>query len=133
MKHVTTCYLLALVAIIAGCGGAKHPAHGPARLPSALAHTWASQATQIANALAANDGCGAQRLAATLETEYVRAVNGRTLPQRFRETLGSALNDLKSRITCTPPATTTAPEPKHGPPPPPHDHHGHGHDHGGGG
>lgn len=123
MKHVTVCYLLVLTVVLAGCGGTKHPtATAPAPLPPTLAHTWASQATQIATALAANNGCAAQRLATTLETEYVTAVNAHTLPQRFRETLGSTLNDLQSRITCTPPPAPQQPKHEHD--------HGHGPGHG---
>jgi hypothetical protein len=103
---------LAPLVVAAGCGGTTHrAAPPPPRLPRVLAQSWAQQADAVAQALAANDGCTAQRLAATLRAQVVAAVNAHRIAPRFQETLLSAVNDLPDRIGCTPPA-----------PPPPKDH-----------
>ena len=96
--------LLAVVAL-AGCGGAtpRRAAPKPPKLPRALAQSWQQQAGAVASALAASDGCGAQRLATSLQASVVAAVNGRKVPRRFLEPLTSGVNALVSEITCVPP------------------------------
>jgi hypothetical protein len=110
---------LAVVAmlLLAGCGGAHRATPRLPRLPHALASAWRAQADGVASALAAGDGCLAQRRAVALRTSVIEAVNGRRLSPRFQETLLGAVNDLASRISCTPPAP---------PPPPPAEHGKHG-------
>jgi hypothetical protein len=96
--------VLTLVLALAGCGGTvKRAQPKPPRLPRDLAQAWAQQADQVAAALAAGDGCTAQQIAVSMHAQFVSAVNGRRVPQRLQEPLGSALNDLQSRTTCTPP------------------------------
>lgn len=114
------------VLVLAGCGGAPKRAAPPPRpphLPRALARAWAAQASAVAQALAAGDGCTAEQHASQLRDEVVQAVNRRQVPARFQETLGAAVNDLPGRITCNP-APPAAPAPH------PHHDHGPGHDHG---
>jgi hypothetical protein len=133
---VTRAPVLLLVAILlAGCGGSTpRPAAAPKppHIPRPLAHMWSAQATAVAQALAAGDGCGAQQRANQLRDEVVQAVNRRQVPARFQETLAAAVNDLPARITCNP--APPAPQPH-----PPHPDHGpghgpgHGHGHGQGG
>ena len=79
-----------------------------AKLPRVLAQSWKQQADSVAAALAARDGCAAQRLATALRTSVIAAVNARRVPQRFLDPLTSGVNELASQITCTPP---TAPAP----------------------
>jgi len=104
--------LLAVVAL-AGCGDGtpRRAAPRPPKLPRALAQSWQQQAGAVASALAAGDGCGAQRLATSLQASVVAAVNGRKVPRRFLEPLTSGVNALVSEITCAPPP---AEPPKHG-------------------
>jgi hypothetical protein len=117
-----------------GCGSsADRPlARG---LPRSLAHTWAAQASTIAEAAAAGDGCRASRLAGALRTEVISARG--SVPARLQTPLLEAVNSLADRIVCVvPPVTVTTnpqPPPKPGPPKPrhgKHDHHGNGGDNG---
>jgi hypothetical protein len=109
---------------LAGCGGsAQHTAAPqPPKLPRVLAQSWKHQADSVASALAAGDGCTAQRLSTALRTSVIAAVNARRVPRRFLDPLTSGVNELASQITCTPPPAPAPPghEKKHG--------KGHGHD-----
>jgi hypothetical protein len=95
----------AIVLALAGCGGGTVERAKPKqpRLPRDLAQTWAQQSDAVATALASGDGCTAQQLAASINSEFIAAVNERRVPPRLQEELGAALNDLRSRISCTPP------------------------------
>jgi hypothetical protein len=96
----------AVVAVLAlaGCGGTAERKTAPKqpRLSRDLAHSWAQQADQVAAAIAAGDGCTAQQLAGLLHAQFISAVNERRVPRRLQEPLGSAINDLQSRIVCAP-------------------------------
>ena len=97
----------------AGCGGtAQHTAAKQPRLPRALAQSWKQQADSVAAALAVADGCTAQQLAAALRTSVLEAVNAGRVPRPLLEPLTSGVNDLASRIVCTPPAPATVPVPE---------------------
>jgi hypothetical protein len=117
------------VLALSGCGsGSKPPAAAkPPHIPRALAHTWATQADAVAQALADHDGCTALAHANELRDAVTSSEN--RVPIRLRATLTSAVDALPGRITCNP-----APPPKqedHHPPKPPKppDHHDHGHGH----
>lgn len=116
-----------VVLVAAGCGGSTRPSSAAERgLPRALARAWAMQASTIADAAAAGNGCGARRLAGSLRTEVIDA--GGRIPARLQAPLLEAVNSLADRIVCVvPPRTVTTtphpPKPKHGR----HDHHDHGH------
>ncbi len=122
---------IALVALaLAGCGGApRRAAPPPPRIPQALAHNLAAQASAVAQSLAAGDGCRAQERADQLRGEVVLAVNEHRIPARYEKTLTAAVDDLPGRIACNPAPPAPAPSPRH--PPfgfgPGHDHHHHGH------
>jgi hypothetical protein len=114
---------LLAVLVLAGCGGTGRQAAPPQqpKLPRVLAQSWKQQADSVASALAAGDGCTAQRLSSALRASVIAAVNSRRVPRRFLEPLTSGVNELVSQITCTP-----APAPR----PPGHEHkkkHGKGH------
>ena len=116
------------VALLAGCGGAaskQTPPRTP-RLPHALATSWRAQADAVAAALAAGDGCTAQTRAVALRTSVIDAVDAHRVSPRFQETLTSAVNDLASRITCTPPPPAATPAPVVVAPKPPAHGEGHG-------
>jgi hypothetical protein len=103
-----------VVLALAGCGGtAERAKPKQPRLPRDLAQTWAQQSDAVANALASGDGCTAQQLAVSLQSQFVAAVNERRVPSRLQEPLGAALNDLQSRITCTPPQPAEHDKGKH--------------------
>jgi hypothetical protein len=94
---------VAVVLTLAGCGGTVERAKPKQpRLPRDLAQTWAQQSDAVASALASGDGCTAQQLAVSLNSQFIAAVNERRVPPRLQEPLGAALNDLQSRITCVP-------------------------------
>jgi hypothetical protein len=122
--------LLLVALVLAGCGSgaAQETQPKPPRLPRALAREWAAKADSVAAALAAGDGCTARTRAAALQQEMAAAVADRRVPRRFRGPLASGVDDLVSRISCTPPpapapVTTSRDESRgHG--------HGRGHDHG---
>ena len=98
---------LALVLVASGCGGsqARDTTPRPPHLPRTLAESWARQADAVASALAANDGCTGRTRAAALQRSFIDAVQEHRVPQRFLEPLGSGVNDLAGRITCTLPPT----------------------------
>lgn len=103
--------LAAIAAALAGCGSraAQRQPVQP-KLPRAIAHAWAQQATAIAAALAANNGCDAQTRVAALQRELVGAVNEHRIPRRLLEPLSSGVNDLAAQITCTPPQVVPTPQ-----------------------
>jgi hypothetical protein len=105
-----------VVLVLAGCGSAAHQrsAPPPPKLPHALAQSWVKQADTVAAALAAGDGCAAQAAATRLRHEVIAAVNAGRIPQRLLEPLSSGVNDLASRITCTPPPPVTVEGPGNG-------------------
>jgi hypothetical protein len=112
---------LLVVIALTGCGGTARHAAPPQqpKLPRALAQSWKQHADAVASALAAGDGCTAQRLSTALRASVIAAVNARRVPRRFLDPLTSGVNELASQITCTPPP---APEPSS---------HGHKGKHGG--
>jgi hypothetical protein len=103
--------VLAAVALVAGCGSQHAAAPKQPRLPHALATVWRHDADGVAAALAVGDGCLALRRAEALQSSVIGAINARRVAPRFQEPLQSAVNDLRGRISCTPP-----PAPEH------HDH-----------
>ena len=119
--------VVATTLLLAGCGGgAPRPTVVQPRLPRALATSLRAQVDAVAAALAAGDGCTAQTRAAALDRSLIAAENAHRVPPAFRETLGATVNDLLSRITCTPPPPPAPTPPGHDHPKPPH---GHGKDH----
>ena len=85
--------------LVAGCGSsAPKRSTPPPRIPAALAHRLAADADAVASA----QGCGARNPAVKLQTDVINSV--RRIPQRYREQLMSAANDVVSRIPeCLPP------------------------------
>ena len=136
--RVGVALLFTALLLVAGCGSAAEPvAVKQPQLPRALAGTWRAQADGVAAALAARDGCLAQRRIVALRTGVIQAINKRRIAPQLQESLLSAVNDLTSRITCIPPAApapvqTPAPAPAPADPGPgaKHPPHGHGRGHG---
>jgi hypothetical protein len=86
--------------ILSGCGQSTptRTTKPPPRIPADLAQQLAADADAVANA----SGCGARNPAVKLQTDVINSV-GR-IPQRYREQLMSAANDVVSRIPeCLPP------------------------------
>jgi hypothetical protein len=124
---------VALLVVVAGCGGAATPqtsaAHG---VPRGLAQAWAGQASAIASAAVAGNDCRAMRLAASLRDEI--SASRHKLPMRLRTPLLTGVNALADRIsTCTRVVTVQTPPTKGPPPkgPKPKPPHGPGDKHGG--
>ena len=87
--------------VLAGCGSSSptRTTKPPPRIPADVAQRLAADA----DALAATSGCAARNAAVKLQTDVLGAV-GR-IPQRYREQLMSAANDVVSRVPeCLPPA-----------------------------
>jgi len=109
--------LAAAVLALAGCGSERHGESAPPpppKLPHALAQSWARQADTVAAALAAGNGCAARTAAARLQHEVIAAVNAGQVPRRLLEPLSSGVNELASRITCSPPPPPAAQQPENG-------------------
>ena len=89
------------VLFLAGCGGGSAPTrttNPPPRIPARVAQQLAADA----DALAAAQGCAARDPAVKLQTDVINAVA--RIPERYREQLMSAANDVVSRIPkCLPP------------------------------
>jgi hypothetical protein len=127
--------LLPVVAVVllAGCGGgtvttsATTTAHVPP-LPHALAARLAAETNAVAAALDAGDGCAARAAATRLQSDTIAAINSHQVPGIYQEELLGRVNDLTSRITCTPPAPVVSQPPAH--PKHEHEHHGKKHGHG---
>jgi hypothetical protein len=87
--------------ILAGCGSStetRTTKPKPPRIPADVAQPLAADA----DAVASTQGCNARNAAVKLQTDVIAAV-GR-IPQRYREQLMSAANDVVSRIPeCPPP------------------------------
>jgi hypothetical protein len=110
--------LLALAALVTGCGGHAHRAAPPQpKLPAQLARQLAERSDAVAAKLDAGDGCGALAEARRLQQQAIAAINAGRVPARLQEPLSTAANDLTVRITCAPP-------------PPAEEHHGKGKDKG---
>jgi len=85
--------------VVAGCGGssAQHAKPRP-KIPADLARQLAADA----DAVASTPGCAAREAAVKLQTDVINSI--RRIPQRYREQLLSAANDVASRIPeCLPP------------------------------
>ena len=110
--------LVATGLALAGCGSEPHgrsaPPPPPPKLPHALAQSWARQADTVAAALAAGNACAARTAAARLQHEVIAAVNAEQVPRRLLEPLSSGVNELASRITCSPPPPPAAQQPENG-------------------
>jgi hypothetical protein len=109
--------LIPLIAIaLAGCGGSQRPpaTAQPPRLPRALAHTWATQANVVAQALQGGDCHTARDQANQLRDAVNRAVAQHEIPARLASMLTPTVDALPDRIgDCHP-----TPPPK----PSKHDH-----------
>jgi hypothetical protein len=73
-------------------------------LPGPLASELAQRSDAVAAALDAGDACAARDEALRLQQETIAAINARRVPAAFHEPLAASVNDLVSRIDCSPPA-----------------------------
>ena len=112
MRHAALVALLAIV--LAGCGGSQRPpaTAQPPRLPHALAHTWAAQATVVAQALAGGDCNTARDQANQLRHAVEQAVAQHEIPARLAAILVPTVDELPGRIGDCHPAPPAKP-PKH--------------------
>jgi hypothetical protein len=130
--------LLALVAVLAACGGASRPQ---------LDHASAAQLIALAHRIGHEGACAQARDVPRLQTRAVELVNAHRVPAALQEPLMSGVSALQAPL-CLPPAQvsqttgTTTPAPP-APPArapkghghvherhPPRHHHEHGHGHG---
>src|SRR5215471_12443228 len=113
-----------VVLVAAGCGSSSRQVTSAERgIPRPLASAWAAQASTIAAAAAAGDGCRARRLAGSLRTQVIEA--GGKVPARLSVPLLESINSLADRFACVVPPVTVTTTPS--PPPKPKEKHGHGH------
>jgi hypothetical protein len=96
--------LIAVAALLAGCGPQHTQPPPEPKLPRALAHSWSGEANQIAVALAAGEACLAQRRAERLLGDVVAAINAHRVPQALLEQLTSFVNALPAQIACASPS-----------------------------
>ena len=100
-----------LVAVaLAGCGGDESASDETATaaaptLPRALAEELALASDEVAELLAAGDGCAASERAADLRERTLAAVESGNVPAALEQPLVSAVEGLATRIVCEP-ATT---------------------------
>jgi hypothetical protein len=86
------------VLLLAGCGGSAptRTAKPPPRIPAQVAQQLAADADAVASA----QGCAARAPAVKLRIDAINAVA--RVPERYREQLMSAANDVVSRIPACP-------------------------------
>jgi hypothetical protein len=116
---------LALVVILAGCGGNHQPR---------IAHDDASQLIALTDRIASEGACAQAHDIPDVSSRAIRLVNQGRVPAELQEPLLTGVNALAAHHPrCVEPVQTTAPvvrapKPEHQP----HDHHGkhgeHGHD-----
>jgi outer membrane murein-binding lipoprotein Lpp len=97
--------------LVAGCGGsgAQHRTQPKPKIPAHVAQTLAADA----DAVSSKQGCAARGSAAKLRTDVLSTYT--RIPQRYREQLLSAANDLVARIPeCLPPKTDNGKHKDHG-------------------
>lgn len=95
--------LVAVSAVLAGCGSQHTQAPPEPKLPRALAHAWSREARAVAAALQADKACLAQGRAERLLGDVVAAINAGRVPHGLLEQLTSLVNALPAQISCTPP------------------------------
>jgi hypothetical protein len=86
--------------LVAGCGSSAptRTTKPPPRIPAGVAQQLAADA----DAVAAASGCAGRSSALKLQTDTINAIG--QIPERYREQLMSAANDVVSRIPeCLPP------------------------------
>jgi hypothetical protein len=127
VRIASTAALVLLVAAACGSGAQSHSSASRG-VPRVLAAKWAAQASAIADAAAAGNGCDALHRAFALRNEVIGA--GAKVPARLRLPLVTGVNALADRLVCeVPPQTVTvAPQPPKKPPKDDHHdkHHGQG-------
>lgn len=108
--------LLVATLLLAGCGAGGKPAAtrssatrpGP-HIPPALAGALAARADRVAVDLRRGKSCAAAADAAHLTVALHRAVGAGTIPRKLQAPAQAAAADLKSRIVCRSPTTTSTP------------------------
>jgi hypothetical protein len=128
-KVVRIASTAALVLVVATACGSAAPSHDSASrgVPRVLAAKWAAQASAIADAAAAGNGCDALHRTSALRNEVIDA--GAKVPARLRSPLVTGVNALADRLVCEPPPqpVPVAPQPPKKPPKDDHQHKHHGH------
>jgi hypothetical protein len=97
--------------LVAACGGsaAQHRTKPKPKIPADVARMLAADA----DAVASKQGCAARDPAAKLQTDVLSTYTH--IPQRYREQLLSAVNELVARIPeCLPPKTDNGNHKDHG-------------------
>ena len=99
--------IAAVVALAAGCGGAR-PAQAPApRIPRTVARDLAARSDAVAASLAQGDRCTAATQAAALKQAAHGAAKAGRLALVFRTRLLAAVDSLAAALpACPPPANT---------------------------
>jgi hypothetical protein len=94
---------IALLSIVAACGGSGESSAPAPKLPTGIAEDLASRSERIARTLDNGDVCGAARQADNLQAATIEAINSGDVPEEFQEELQATANDLVDRINCPPP------------------------------
>ena len=89
--------LLTACSFVAGCGSTARQAAPSPQLPRTLAQRLAHEADVVAARWQAGDRSGAQRLAARLQREAIRAINDGRVPPTLQEELQGGANAVASR------------------------------------
>jgi hypothetical protein len=126
VRIASTAALVLLVAAACGSGAQSHSSASRG-VPRVLAAKWAAQASAIADAAAAGNGCDALHRTSALRNEVIDA--GAKVPARLRSPLVTGVNALADRLVCEPPPqpVPVAPQPPKKPPKDDHQHKHHGH------
>jgi len=92
---------LAVVAALAGCGGATPTQTESAAIPHSVAGRLAAQSESIAAAWEAGDTCGAARQADDLRHAADDAIAAGDIPAAYQDELESAVVNLQNTANCT--------------------------------
>jgi hypothetical protein len=105
--------------ILAACGGdaGERRTSAAPTIQRPVARQLAGRSDEVARLLDSGDDCGALAESNRLRGELARAINRQLIPQRYRQDLSAAVEEIRGQIVCRPP-------PPPPPPPPPDEDNG---------
>jgi hypothetical protein len=95
-----------------GCGGeaAERRTSAAPTIQRPVARQLASRSDEVARLLESGDDCGALAESNRLRDELTQAINRRLIPQRYRQDVSTAVEEIRGHIVCLPPPAPPPPD-----------------------